>query len=413
MKGRKCVKGVRPIRQEEKKKQNSAVPEVRTYDSVLDLLEDLERNGVTGAVMERELNRFMNLQARMQGIPFSVGFELTPLCNFDCKMCYVHLTKTQMEQEGTVLSTEQWLSIMKQAVEAGMLYADITGGECLTHPGFKKLYLYLQSQGVKVAVLTNGALITEDIADFFAQHPPELVQMTVYGSSEDDYQRVTGHRAFEDVCAAIERLKKRNIRLRLTVTPSRYLQKDIHTLLTFLREQGVEYGIGGVSIPAREDTGRAFEDFAPESELYVQMDLEEEAYHDSFAESVSAASVKRVERIPRNYKPINALPCSSGQSTCHINWKGEMQPCISFHTVTSSVLKHGFASAWEEIKGIMTTYRPPEKCQDCKLLPSCRTCAAEKTFGVLNGEVNQAVCRRCACQVEAGILSMPEQQQCP
>lgn len=405
------MKGVRPIRQEEKKKQNSTMPEVRTYDSVLDLLEDLERDGVTGAAVQQELDLFMNLQARMQGVPISVGFELTPLCNFDCKMCYVHLTKAQMEKEGTVLSTEQWLSIMKQAVEAGALYADITGGECLTHPGFKELYLYLQSQGVKVAVLTNGALITEEMADFFAQHPPELVQMTVYGTSEEDYQRVTGHRAFGDVCTAIERLKKRNIRLRLTATPSRYMQKDIHALLTFLRTQDVEYGIGGVSIPAREDTGRAFEDFVPEASLYAQMDLDEKAYLDSLTKPVGVAPSKRIERIPSNYKPVSPVPCSSGQSTCHINWKGEMQPCISFHTVTSSVLNQSFASAWEDVKGIMTTYRLPEKCQSCKLLPSCRTCAAEKTFGVLNGEVNQAVCQRCTYLAEAGILSAPE--QCP
>ncbi len=354
----------------------------------------------------------MNLEARMQGVPISASFELTPLCNFNCKMCYVHLTKEQMEQEGAVLSTEQWLHIMKQAVEAGMLYADLTGGECLTHPGFKQLYLYLQSQGVKVAVLTNGALITEEMADFFAEHPPELVQMTVYGSSEDDYQRVTGHQAFRNVCAAIERLKKRKIRLRLTVTPSRYTQKDIHALLTFLREQKVAYGIGGVSIPAREDTGRVFGDFAPESELYVQIDLDEDAYHASSTKQNETAPSKAIERIPRNYKPISPVPCSSGQSTCHINWKGEMQPCISFHTVTCSVFNKGFAGAWTEIKQVMAAYKPPEQCKDCKLSPFCHTCAAEKTYGVLNGEVNQAVCQRCACQVEAGILSVPEQRQC-
>ena len=386
--------------------------EVREYGSILDLLDDLNREGVTGYALRKTMDMFVNMQARMRGIPINVGFELTPLCNFDCRMCYVHLTKEQMEREGTVLSTEKWLDIMGQAVKAGMLHADLTGGECLTHPGFKTLYCYLQSSGVRVAILTNGTLITEEMADFFAQHPPELVQMTVYGSNEDDYQRVTGHRAFGDVCAAIERLKKRNIRLRLTVTPSRYMQKDVHALLTFLREQGVEYGVGGVSIPAREDTGRVFEDFAPEAALYVQLDLDENAYHASITEQIDLALSKQIERIPRNYMPTSPVPCSSGQSTCHINWKGEMLPCISFHTVMSSVLKQGFAGAWDEIKRVMSTYRPPEQCRSCKLLPSCRTCAAEKTFGVLNGEVNQAVCQRCADQVEAGILSQSEQKQC-
>lgn len=144
----------------------------------------------------------------------------------------------------------------------------------------------------------------------------------------------------------------------------------------------------------------------------MKLDLDEKAYHDSITESADTVSPKAIERIPHNYKPLNLLPCSAGQSACHINWKGEMQPCISFYTVTSSVLKQGFASTWNKVKGVMAAWRPPDQCQSCKLLPSCRTCAAEKTFGVLNGEVNQTVCQRCACQVEAGILSMPD-PQCP
>jgi radical SAM protein with 4Fe4S-binding SPASM domain len=363
--------------------------------------------------MQQEMDRFLDAQARMRGIPINVGFELTPLCNFDCKMCYVHLTKEQMAKEGTVLTTEQWLRIMEQAVKAGMLHADLTGGECLTHPGFKTLYLYLQSQGVKVSVLTNGALITEEMADFFAQHPPVVVQITVYGSSEEDYERVTGHRAFADVRAAIERLKKRNVRLMLTVTLSRYTQKDYHALLEFLRETNVEYGVGGVALPAREDTGRRFEDYAPDLEMWTQMQLDEKKRAETLAGHVETPPAKQIERLPRNFKRISRIPCASGQSTCHINWKGEMQPCISFHTITRSVLAYGYADAWEWIKSAISKFEPPEECRDCKMLSLCKTCSAEKTSGVLNGPVNRAVCQRYAYYLDAGIVSLPNRKQCP
>ena len=42
--------------------------------------------------------------------PFSLTLEMTPLCNFNCPMCYVHLSRAEMEQRGKPLSAAQWLA---------------------------------------------------------------------------------------------------------------------------------------------------------------------------------------------------------------------------------------------------------------------------------------------------------------
>nr|MBR4281476.1 radical SAM protein [Clostridia bacterium] len=385
--------------------------QIKEYAGLLDLLEDLEREGVTGYQRKEEYQRFMNLQARMRGQVHTASFELTPLCNFDCKMCYVHLSKGQMEREGNILSTAQWLDIMRQAVDAGVMHADLTGGECLTHPGFKELYLYLRSRGVSVSVLTNGQLIDEDMADFFAKYPPAMVQITIYGSNEDAYERVTGRRAFADVCAAVERLKKRGIHLFLPITPSQYMQEDTHALLEFLRGTGLRYGIGTGSLPARENTGRTRDGYEPSSDLYVKLHQDEQAYICAH-QGERAVPTKRIVRVPKGFKTICKVPCSSGQCTCHINWKGEMQPCIPFHTVTRSVLEYGFDAAWAWIKQTMATYEPPQECGVCPHRAVCASCAAERTSGVLNGPVNKAVCERYAHYVQVGILNPPQSQDC-
>lgn len=201
--------------------------QIKEFDSLIDLLEELDREGITGYHRQEICKRYLNFRARMRGQVYSGSFELTPLCNFDCRMCYVHLTKGQMEREAKLLTPKQWISVMGRAVDSGLMHADLTGGECLSYPGFKEIYLYLLSRGVEVSILTNAQLITEEMADFFAQYPPSVVQITIYGSDEDSYKAVTGHRAFEDVKAAIERLKKRGIRLFLAITPNRYMQEDI------------------------------------------------------------------------------------------------------------------------------------------------------------------------------------------
>ena len=385
--------------------------EVREFDSLIDLLEDLEKDGITGYQKQQEFKRFLNLMARMRGRPNTGGFELTPLCNFDCKMCYVHLSKAQMEKEANLLTTEQWINIIGQAVDAGIMHADLTGGECLSYPGFKEVYLYLLSRGVEVSILSNGQLITEEMADFFAKYPPSIVQITVYGSNDDAYERVTGRRAFADVKEAIERLKKRGIRMLLTVTPNQFMLDDAHDLLEFLRGTGVRYAIGTGSLPARPGTGRLLENYSPEADLYVKLHRDERNYKDSLSIDEKQDSVI-IERIPKGFKSRSRIGCSSGQCTFHINWKGEMQPCIPFYTVKKSVLEFGFPDCWEWIQEQMAKYEPPKECAQCSKNTICSACPADLTLGILNGPLNTDVCNRYECFLKAGILRIPDECEC-
>lgn len=50
-----------------------------------------------------------------------------------------------------------------------MIGATLSGGECLTYPGFKELFLYLHSLGCEVSVFINGILLDQEWVDFFRQ----------------------------------------------------------------------------------------------------------------------------------------------------------------------------------------------------------------------------------------------------
>ena len=62
-------------------------------------------------------------------IPVSGTFELTPRCNFHCKMCYVQMTPEEEQAVGCELTTQEWLDIAQKAVNGGMIYLLLTGGE--------------------------------------------------------------------------------------------------------------------------------------------------------------------------------------------------------------------------------------------------------------------------------------------
>ena len=134
-------------------------------------------------------DHFIENKARRNYIPLTGSFELTPLCNLDCKMCYVHLNNSQFTSSH-LLSIDTWKDLISQAYESGMRNASLTGGECLTYPGFKDVYEFLYSLGIKPGILSNGILINGKMVDFFQIHPPKMIQISLYGSSDDAYEKV-------------------------------------------------------------------------------------------------------------------------------------------------------------------------------------------------------------------------------
>ena len=42
-------------------------------------------------------SEYLEAKARKPGVPIHGQFELTPLCNLSCKMCYVHLSADQLQ----------------------------------------------------------------------------------------------------------------------------------------------------------------------------------------------------------------------------------------------------------------------------------------------------------------------------
>ena len=53
--------------------------------SLRELLKQLDEQGITDYRRYKTVRRFLDEKARRKGVPLSGSFELTPLCNLDCK----------------------------------------------------------------------------------------------------------------------------------------------------------------------------------------------------------------------------------------------------------------------------------------------------------------------------------------
>lgn len=82
---------------------------------------------------ETPLTSLLFHKASAYKVPLSGTFELTPMCNFDCRMCYIRQTPEQVRNHDRKMRTlEQWKMLADEAAEQGLLYLLLTGGEPLS-----------------------------------------------------------------------------------------------------------------------------------------------------------------------------------------------------------------------------------------------------------------------------------------
>ena len=60
------------------------------------------------------MERMMMQRAKKTRTPINGSLELLPLCNMNCDMCYVRLSKEEMDAQGRLRSLQEWLEIAGQ-----------------------------------------------------------------------------------------------------------------------------------------------------------------------------------------------------------------------------------------------------------------------------------------------------------
>lgn len=365
------------------------------------LIAQLDAAGINDYRRYEAVRKFLNFRPRDKGLPLSGSFELTPLCNLDCKMCYVHLNKEHM-QGAQLLSVEQWKQIMQQAIDAGMMYSRLTGGECLTYAGFKELYLFLRERGVETVILTNGLLLDEEMTVFLQNNPPAAIQVSLYGAGEDTYEQVTGKRAFFLVVENLRRIKEAGIPLTVAVTPSAYMT-DATQILQLLWKENLPFNINAGILPPRLETGRVLADATIDT--YISM-LKlcsqregKELIMDGDPESLPDSGMKQGNLV-------EGVSCGAGRSSFAIDWHGDMRPCNNFPCIGENVLTLGFREAWQRTNHTATHFPIPMECQECAYKSVCKHCVVEHAAGAPIGHASPAICDMGKRMVVEGLCSL-------
>lgn len=317
-------------------------------------------------------------KADIAHIPLGGSIELLPLCNMDCKMCYVRKSKAEMDAEGSMLTCDQWLAIADQAIEMGTLFLLLTGGEPLLYPEFKRLYRELAQKGVILQINTNGTLINEEIADLFAAWGCRRLNITLYGKDDDTYARLCGNpRGFTQVMSGCRLLKERNVSFRLTCSVTPENVQDLPVLYAIAKELDVPFQPASYMFPGSRRGLCADEQYrlTPDKAAENILNTYHLAHPGANMEIASRQTLDKVNKTPKLWRG-KGFNCHAGHSGFWLNWKGEMTPCGMFDKPKMSLLDHSFQECWEYI--VQTSAELPvcSKCAGCKLQNLCQICPA-------------------------------------
>ena len=314
------------------------------------------------------------------GVPVGGTFELTPRCNLDCKMCYIHSSERDDVARKQELTTEQWMRLGQEAVEAGMVYLLLTGGEPMLRSDFAAIYSGLAKMGIILSVNTNGTILSQEVLVAFLECPPERVNVTLYGASSDTYHSLCGNPGgYAAAIQNIQALKNAGINVAINTTFTKLNAGDMSQIVTFAKELDIPISMAAYLFPTICGGCGAETVFLEPNELgrlaaqFDRMTLPEPTVQ-SRMEMLRDPAVNWQAWAEES----RASKCTAGRGSFWITWDGKMVPCGMLSNGVS-VLELGFPKAWLSTKEKIKRYLLPRECMDCQHRAICPSCVAVST----------------------------------
>lgn len=371
----------------------------------------------------RPLTDYLYAKACREHIPLNGTFELSPVCNFSCRMCYVRKTRQEVQNSPRkILTLDDWRTIAREAREAGMLELLLTGGEPLLWPDFWTLYEELIDMGFLVSINTNGSLIDEQAILRFQKKPPQRINITLYGASDATYKRLCGiSGVFSKVDSAVRGLMDAGITVKLNCSLTPDNAEDLDWIVDYAKERGTVLSVATYMFPpvrrAPDQIGVNQRFTAEESAdyliRYLRRDRGEERFQghlrsilDGYAEppGLDADCVDPVD---------GQIRCRAGKASFWITWDGWLTPCGMMTQPRIDLKKHAFPEAWDQLTEAAAAVRLSGLCDKCPNKKICHPCAA--VAYAETGSFSEVPVYRChtiqhMCRIAGELVNDPEKK---
>lgn len=245
----------------------------------------------------------------------SIAVELGTQCNQRCAYCYnPPATDTEASASASTGAAPALVARVRRLLDAwDVRYLTLTGGEPLAAPALWELLALLQERALPVQIISNGGLVTPELARRLATAGTRSVQVTLNGATAALHAAHTGSEAhFVAAQRGVSELRAAGIRVVGCVVLTRLNAPELTSIL----ELWCSLGVDTVALSRFSPAGRAV---AHAARLLPSLtDLER-----GFAQAVPFARDGRL-RVrctmpvpacmldPRDYTPIAFGTCAVG-----------------------------------------------------------------------------------------------------
>ncbi|MGQ4526115.1 radical SAM/SPASM domain-containing protein [Intestinibacter bartlettii] len=333
-------------------------------------------------LVEPRLVEYFHRKAQITKTPISGTFELSPLCNMDCKMCYIKMSKEKQESIARLRTKEEWIELAKKAKEKGLLFLLLTGGEPFLVKDFQELYIELYKMGFCISVNSNGTMIDEDVIEWLKHYPPMRMNITLYGASDETYGRLCNNpKGFTQIVKALSLLKENNIQVKLNCSVTPYNKDDLKQMMDFAEEHNLPIQATSYMFPPlRKDKTKIGQNdrfTAEDASLYGAYINAYNAGIDKFKEYIESGQLALYDADDDcGVVEGEHMRCRAGITSFWMTWEGKMLPCGMIPEGGLDPWEVGFDEAWENAKNIVSEIKLPVKCAGCGKKDECMTCAA-------------------------------------
>lgn len=252
--------------------------------------------------------------------PPLVTIELTDKCNFECTHCY----KEAGHSNDCFLDTELAIRAL-ESLKGKAWQVEFTGGEALLHPDFVKIVEHADFP--MMSLLTNGSLLGQIPIETLKKF--HIIQVSIYGTSDDEYIKYAHSKSFRQVCSNIKKLTDSGICVTVAVIlrKTNYLRLQSYAdLFSDLGVTAVRFGVTkkiGRNTSEISDWDMSYDDCCMFDKQLLEL---REHYPNIQFDDLDWESEFIAQSIGNKNDP-HTLKCSAGKKAIVLSERGIVRPC--------------------------------------------------------------------------------------
>jgi len=296
--------------------------------------------------------------------PYGLLAELTYRCPLHCPYCSNPLS---LESGAAELSTSEWMKVLHEASELGVLHALFSGGEPLQRPDLADLVECARRLGLYSNLITSAVGFSRSRAEELKRAGLDSVQISFQADDHELGDHLAGAPVHKSKLEAAQLARSVGFPLTLNVVLHRHNMDRVEAVISMAEALGAER----LELAHTQYYGWAFKNL--ESLLPDREQIQVAALRVGEAAHRLRGSMEIVYVTP-DYFGTRPKPCMNGWGRRYltVNPRGEVLPCPTAGEIKGmrfdSVLKNSLGWIWNESEAFNRfrgTDWMPEPCRSC------------------------------------------------